>query len=456
MWNEYLGSIFIDLFSVFCCVGLLIRFSRLRFSHPGVPYLFFHIHTVTVRLFGLANGAPALFSGTFFWGVEPSEIIRAAGFLDLALWTVTVVWCLFPCEDPRAQTDESAQLIDPRLLRWVVILTVGLGTFGLRYLYLPGYDPGLGNTEWGSSSYLLILPAWFGLGLLIHIYYHGANRITGALMGVYLILIMLQGQFRFRVITASLMLVFVWVERRNRRWPSLWGLAALAILAVLFFPMKEIGFRLMGGRSLDEVSTTVADSMTDLSNGRAADQGFLDQAASAMTLSDLRGEKLWFASYVPLITLPIPRLWWPDKPSLAEASAIDFVSRASRPMNQCRMIPTYVGEAYIDFGILGVFIVPLLLALALAAISRRASRAPYDSVRRFTYAMISVNLIQVYRDGLGAIFMFTLVNMMPLALLVAAHLALRLFQERTSRREVRAILGGQTGLALPSSDIRPS
>ena len=61
------------------------------------------------------------------------------------------------------------------------------------------------------------------------------------------------------------------------------------------------------------------------------------------------------------------------------------------------------------------------LAIFLAWFRRKAYAAPYDSVLRFSYVVLSVNLIQVYRDGLQSIIVFTFVNMMPLVVMVMAH-----------------------------------
>jgi hypothetical protein len=50
-----------------------------------------------------------------------------------------------------------------------------------------------------------------------------------------------------------------------------------------------------------------------------------------------------------------------------------------------------------------------------------AYRRPYLSLARFAYLLIAVNLIQVWRDGLQSLVLFTLVNMMPLMILIALH-----------------------------------
>lgn len=462
MWDEYLLSIFVDLTSVFLCTALLLRYARLRYSHPGFTYLFFHVHTVTVRLFALAGGANPLFSGTggLLSAIQPDELVRAAWYMDIALWVASLVWAFTPAEESPRPGDENAIRIDPAILRVMVVVSVLVGAVGLRMAAnVPGVDvyQGLANSAWGGSSYITILPTWFGLGILAHIYYYGATKLSSVFIVVYLVLMAIQTAFRFRVIVAVLMLVYIWVERRGRRWPSATIIAGLVILAVLFFPMKELGVQVLSGGSLSEMGDTVAKSVMDVSNGRAADQAFLDQAASVLTLADLKGEKLWFNGYVPLLTLPIPRAVWPDKPSLADALAVAFVSTPSRPMSKSGMIPTYVGEAYICFGFAGVILTPFVMALIFAWFARRASRARYDSLWRFAYAIISVNLIQVYRDGLAALVLFTAVNMMPLVLLLLVHQVARLFRGRRDRRAATVFLATTSrGGPGPSSSWRPN
>ena len=61
----------------------------------------------------------------------------------------------------------------------------------------------------------------------------------------------------------------------------------------------------------------------------------------------------------------------------------------------------------------------------------RAYCAPYASILRFTYLMICANLIQVFRDGLTSIVVFTAVHMMPLTLIVLAHFVLNRGTQRT-------------------------
>ncbi len=49
---------------------------------------------------------------------------------------------------------------------------------------------------------------------------------------------------------------------------------------------------------------------------------------------------------------------------------------------------------------------------------------------RLAYLLIACNLIQVYRDGLTSIVVFTWVNMMPLMVIVALHYILPVRHKR--------------------------
>ena len=62
-----------------------------------------------------------------------------------------------------------------------------------------------------------------------------------------------------------------------------------------------------------------------------------------------------------------------------------------------------------------------LTAYWLARVYFKAYRGSYYSVLRFGYLLVACNLIQVYRDGFMSLFVFTLINMMPLAIIVILH-----------------------------------
>lgn len=432
--QEYGQPLLIDVLTVTCCFTLLLRFAGLRFSHPATPYMIFHLHTVTVRLMGLLNGAAPMYTSSpqDFEPILPEEIARAALYCDIALWSVTVAWVLFAMfSKPQKQRTDFIYL-EERVLKPVLGIAFVMGIVGLRVAsHVPGisaYDGLDPSSDWSTSSYLIILPSWVGLAVLGHAYYYGFKPLTVLLLAAYLLLMSLQGGMRFRVIIGLILAVQIWLERSNRRWPTRLAAIGLGLAALAFFPMKEVGIMVSHGASTSEIGNALSTSVSDVTEGANADQMFLDEMASALTLTDLNGKVFLGSMYLPMLTLPIPRALWPDKPGLS--GFLQEISTSYRPMAACGMITTYIGEAYANFRVLGVFLVPPVLALFLAFFYRAAYRAPHLAVVRFAYILVSVNLIQVYRDGLLSMLVFTLVNMMPLAAIVLIHLGIDAVKKR--------------------------
>jgi len=146
-----------------------------------------------------------------------------------------------------------------------------------------------------------------------------------------------------------------------------------------------------------------------------------------------------------LVTLPIPHQWWPEKPGLADY--LKDISKPWRPMGELGMITTFLGESYVNFGYVGVVLIPLLFAYLLGRLHFRAYRSHYFTVQRLSYLLIACNLIQIYRDGLVSIVVFTWVNMMPLMLIVLLHYIL----PAVRRKKIQA---AYTVPELPDSAVR--
>jgi hypothetical protein len=285
---------------------------------------------------------------------------------------------------------------------------------------------------------LAILPGWFGLSLLALIYWYGLRRPLMLPMVAYLVLMAYQGYGRFRVLIPIILLAQIYLDRKNRRWPTVSVVIVLVIVALLFFPLKSIGRGFQEGRAVSDIAALSGEIISDALVAQAGDQTFLDMFASALTLTDLQGEILLGKPYLSLLTLPIPRPLWPDKPSLADY-LID-ISTSWRPMAQAGMIVTYLGEAYINFWYAGIIVIPFVLAYVLARMYFRAYRHNYYSVIHFAYLLIACNLIQVYRDGLISLVVFIFVNMMPLVAIIALHL-IRPIQGSRNKRRRRRIYG---------------
>jgi len=238
-------------------------------------------------------------------------------------------------------------------------------------------------------------------------------------MVIYLLMMGIQGYHRFRAIIPALLLVQIYLDRKKLRWPPVHISVLLLGMIMIFFPLKDIGKMTQEGENLGEIVDTSRESVNSAMYAAAPDQMFLDEFACALTLIDEHDELYYGRTYLNLITLPIPRQWWPDKPTLADY--LKEISKPSRPMSEMGMIVTFLGESYVNFGFPGTLVVPFLLAYWLGRAHFKAYRSGYLSVTRFVYLLIACNLIQVYRDGLVSIIVFTCVNMMPLMVIVALH-----------------------------------
>ena len=415
-------------------VVLLLRYGRLSHSHPGTIYLFFHLYTFTFRLLGLIFGADLLFSQYqgFFEVVTQGEIVRAALLGDLALAVMTIAWIKASADDlkklrrsPKSQVESEPDL-SLRYIWIVVSITFPLGILGLlAFANVPGLSSvkeALEPGEWQTSSYFFIMQVWAGLALLALIYWYGFRWWLMLPMSLYLLLMAYQGYHRFRVLIPALLLVQIFLDRRKLKWPPLYLSAVLVALVLIFFPLKSIGQMAQEGESVNDIVIMSTESVNAALVAKAPDQQFLDQFACALSLMDDASHYYYGSTYLALVTLPVPRAWWPDKPGLADY--LKDISKPWRPMSELGMIVTFLGESYINFGYVGVVIIPILLAYGLGRIYFRAYRSNYFSIARLAYLLIACNLIQVYRDGLVSIVIFTWVNMMPLMILTLLHYVL--------------------------------
>jgi hypothetical protein len=141
-------------------------------------------------------------------------------------------------------------------------------------------------------------------------------------------------------------------------------------------------------------------------------EDFLDQFAAGLSLTDSNERKFWGSSYLAIVTLPIPRAWWPNKPGLADH--LQEISTSGRRFDIEGRILTYLGEAYLNFGYAGMVLMPALLGYLLTVFCLKATTGPMLRLGRYLYLVFFMALIQTFRDGLLSLFVFTIVHNMPM------------------------------------------
>ena len=293
----------------------------------------------------------------------------------------------------------------------------------LLWSNVPGIPTPVLVSDQVESNWAVIAQTWAGLSLFGLIYWYGFKPVLVLSVGAYLSWAIYQGSFRFRLLIPLILLTMICVDRRRRRWPGALGVAALVVCGFLFFPLKGIGQRLQAGQPFGDVWESARYEIANVFLGNHPDETVLDQFASALTLADAHGRLYWGSTYAGLFTVAIPRQWWPEKPGLTRYE--QEISTPDRPMADDGMVVTMFGEFYLNFSYPGIVIMSFAVAYLTGIWFERAYRAGYASLAHFAYLLVVCNLIEVFRDGLISLFVFTVINMLPLVAIVALHLFAR-------------------------------
>ena len=402
-----------------CLISLLV-FARLSITHPATTYLAFHALLFSARAVAILSGATTIFSGAA--SVTHGEISRALVTADLGLVAMTSAWILAAHRELRVPVNPRSLKL--RIIQAVSGVAIPAGCFAMIFWSrLPGIVSEEVQGPWANSNWIVIAQTWAGLCVLALIYWYGFKPVLTASMAIYLAFVVYQGAFRFRFLIPLILLVQIYLDRRSRRWPSLSSAAVLIACALLFFPLKEIGQQLQGGQSLETVLQNSGQEIADVLRGSHPDQTILDQFASTLTLADRHGKLFWGSTYSGLLTVVVPRQWWPEKPGLADFEK--EISTSARPMAADGMVVTMLGEFYLNFSYVGVLVLSFAVAYCSGRCFHAAYARPYFSLSRFAYLLVACNFIQVFRDGLISLFVFTAINMMPLAVIALLHLVHR-------------------------------
>lgn len=384
--------------------------SRLSFWHPATTYLLFHAYSFSARGWQLFDGASPMYAdNAAFDVIRPEEFQRALLLADLAL----VAFAAAAYFAHRRFEQAAHQPVERRLLNGAAVLTIAVLCLPVGfYVFLTSKAGGVAANAFTETNYYQVMAMWpIGcLGLLI--YLRGFRWYLLLPTALYLALVAVQGYHRFMLVLPLLFLASYYLQARRQRWP---GPAILcgAVLVFLVLPrLKSIGQAVQTG-DFGEAVQLVGDSFRSTKGleGSSSEQ-FLDQFAGALTMTDDYGKVYYGSTYLAIVTLPVPRSLWPAKPGLGDHTI--EISTARRQYDREGRIITYIGESYLNFRYLGVLLVPGLLGFFLTRWCLRATSGPLHRFEGYLYTVFAMAYIQLFRDGLLSIFVFTVVHNMPM------------------------------------------
>ena len=400
----------LDVFVVITVVVLMFR--RMSFWHPLTIYLLFHLYSFSYRLFQILGGAPLMYTGQVnAEAITPEEIIRAMLWADAALLLfVAASWWAHQVFESKSDQPVERRVLNLNIAKAIGLLCLPLGAYFFYTVKTTGF---VASIDSAAAGYIQVMSMWpIGvLGLLIFAF--GFRWHLLLLTAFFLGAVAFQGYHRFMLILPLLYFAALYLQTQRRRWPGILLVVAALFVGLVFPRLKSIGASIQYG-DYGNALAMVQESFGKKGNEYevAATEDFLDQFAGGLSLIDGNDHKFWGSTYLAIVTLPVPRAWWPNKPGLADH--LQEISTSGRRYDIEGRIMTYLGEAYANFGYAGLILIPALLGYLLTAACVRATTGPMLRLGRYLYLVFFMALIQTFRDGLLSIFVFTFVHNMPM------------------------------------------
>ena len=394
-----------------------LSFWRLSFWHPLTAYLFFHIYSFTVRAYDIYEGAPTIYTGSVnnYEDVTTAELTRALLLADLALIVFAVAsWLAHRSFQARSHLPVSRRILNINVIKTVALVGLPPGLI-LFFLFKTTQV-----FEEGTGGYLAGATMWpIGITCLL-IFSFGFRWYSCLFLAVILSIVAVQGYHRAMLVLPLMFLTALHLQRRGLRWPTIPIILAAAVLATVFPRLKYIGRAIQAG-DIQEVARHLSQSFVKEPSQLEFDyrESFLDQYACGLSMIDYNGKKFWGSTYLGVVTLPIPRDWWPGKPAL-NGHVIE-ISTPTRQFGREGRIITYLGESYANFGYAGFVIIPAMLGYALTAFCLHATTGPWQSLSRYVYFACFMVFIQLFRDGLYSLVVFTIAHNIPMLVVIVLH-----------------------------------
>ena len=416
---------------IYAAVAIIyFRDPSASFFHPITFYLLFHGLVFVARPISAWHyGFDQTYNAMKFTPTM-SDKIEALICTNIAL-VVFVTVCLLLIREPLHFKQDAHDLAQRRMLTErflpVAIVLGGIAAYSI-YWTLDYMQSGRDFTELDLRTGARVMTAtngyfysagWMLATIVAVIAFLGRFRLWSFAPFVAFALFRFAAGQRGAVIAAVVMMALLYMYDKRRKWPTI-AVVAAAIPTVLAFNAiqadRGIALREAFGFEISEVDRRRYSVVREQRFLESIDIGMLEMVEFLTWSIPERSKSYdYFLGNLQILTEPIPRVLWPDKPEGAPIKMFNLYSHAVT-INAVMSVP---GVGWMYWGYPGVAIWAAVFALIYGSAYKAFALSQQSNLAVLAYMIFLATAVVAFRDGLIlTILKQALFYMAPLVVLV--------------------------------------
>lgn len=406
--------IYLDIIFVTFVFVHIIKQRQLNLLNPLLIYLIIHLLFVTIKgiqIFILDKAI--LMNVNYDKPVDLDEVSKAIFLADIGLLAFAFGFNMFR-KRFKTKSKRIVKLypvfIESRknIINIYIYVVLILGVFGLL---LFGYLPGLGKNQFEGSILTAIMANLSIISAIILIYQKGFNRYSVVYFLALVFVYSLQGYARYRAVLPLLFVLLYYLKVYKLKLPPLKYILIAVLVIPITIPMKEIGMKARIGESINLVDL-ISDSFNEIFEGDSRELALLEQSAAMVGAVDQKEKIFYGETYSSIFFFFVPRSMWKEKPALNQWQY--EISDAGRQFSTMGQVSLVTGEAYANFRYFGVVGILMLLGIFFSFLYFTYSDVHVLHRGFLMLLLFDMILFQIWRDGLVSLFLFPLLNYLPI------------------------------------------
>jgi oligosaccharide repeat unit polymerase len=439
-------SLFLSACIFVAALFLYLRHPAASIFHPATLYLAFHglvfvLRAITARIYDYESLYKAIGFYPTLW--EKTQVVIITNIALVVFLFVSLAVAPDPIRFRQSPIERRKR---EEWLKYFWFVAIPMGAAGLYALYwqwgLEANSGSLGYVDEISGSraleatngYFLILGSTLAPLVAIFAYLNRFRLLSLVPFGAYAILRLGTGN-RGDFIASAAMLMILFLFDKRKRWID-WRAVLGGLFALLLFNqvVQDRGAAVRELFGVEGVNTNrVGSDVSGYKNKPLEQMDFANLEPTEFVVYAVpkrTGSYDYFVNNLRIITEPIPRAIWKNKP-IGDPVRFFYLYDYGNYIAMALGVPAM---GWYSLGYLGVAIWAALFAWLYAYPYRRLCRGPQSNLAVMSYAIMFATAIVSFRDGLLLSIIKQLgAYMLPVAALL---LLMRLFRVQPARPEL--------------------